>query len=40
MDPEDYQTELATIKAAYEEIDYIFFINYFGKVVVYPPLST
>lgn len=40
MDPEDYQTELATIKATYEEIDYIFFINYFGEVVVYPPLST
>lgn len=39
MDPEDYQTELATIKATYEEIDYIFFINYFGEVVVYPPLS-
>jgi len=39
MDPEDYQTELDTIKATYEEIDYIFFINYSGEVVVYPPLS-
>jgi len=39
MDPEDYQTELDTIKATYEEIDYIFFINYSGEVVVYPPFS-
>lgn len=39
MEIEDYEQELADIKAQYEEIDYIFFKDYFGQVVVSPPFS-
>jgi len=40
MGTEDYEQELAAIKAQYEKIDYIFFKNYFGQVVVSPPFGT
>lgn len=40
MDLKDYAEELADIKSHYEEIDYIFFKDYFGQVVVYPAFST
>ena len=39
METEDYEQELAAIKAQYEEIDYIFFKDYFGEVVVSPPFG-
>ena len=40
METEDYEQELAAIKAHYEKIDYIFFKDYFGQVVVSPPFGT
>jgi hypothetical protein len=40
MKTEDYEQELAAIKAQYEKIDYIFFKDYFGQVVVSPPFGT
>jgi hypothetical protein len=40
MRTEDYEQELAAIKAQYEEIDYIFFKDYFEHVVVSPPIGT
>ena len=40
MATEDYMAELAAVKNLYDEIDYIFFKDYFGQVVVCPQLST
>ncbi len=40
METEDYDQELANIQAQYENIDHIFFKDYFGQVVVSPPFST
>lgn len=36
METEDYVNELTDIKKKYEEIDYIFFKDYFGQVIVIP----
>jgi hypothetical protein len=40
MRTEDYEQELAAIKAQYKEIDYVFFKDYFGRVAVLPPFGT
>jgi len=40
MSIEDYEQEIADIKARYEKIDHIFFKDYFGQVVVSPPFGT
>lgn len=36
METEDYINELTIIKKEYEEIDYIFFKDYYGQVIVIP----
>ena len=40
MKTKDYVNELTAIRDLYKEIDYIFFKDYFGQVVVCPELST
>ena len=40
MDTQDYHDELLEILAKYPELDYIFFKDYFGEVVVCPELNT
>jgi hypothetical protein len=40
MDTQDYHDELRLILRKYPELDYIFFKDYFGEVVVCPELSS